>query len=173
MSDARLIQSFQFIRQKHADEFRQHGRVSTYLRRNTAVVDQFVKLIAKREGLSPQTALVAVGGYGRREMFPYSDIDILVLLPADHDTKTDEATGRFVTALWNLGMTVGSSVRTQSEMLAAAKEDITVATAFLEARFLAGDKTLFKDARRTRFFPQQDARNAPAPSALRRHTLRS
>ena len=148
MSDARLIQSFQFIRQKHADEFRQHGRVSTYLRRNTAVVDQFVKLIAKREGLSPQTALVAVGGYGRREMFPYSDIDILVLLPADHDTKTDEATGRFVTALWNLGMTVGSSVRTQSEMLAAAKEDITVATAFLEARFLAGDKTLFEQTYR-------------------------
>ncbi|MGN1209450.1 MAG: nucleotidyltransferase domain-containing protein, partial [Duodenibacillus sp.] len=149
MSDARLLQSFQFIRQKHADEFRQFGRVSAYLRRNTAVVDQFVKLIAQREGLSPRAALVAVGGYGRREMFPYSDIDILVLLPADHDDKTDDATGRFVTALWNLGMTVGSSVRTQAEMVAAAKEDITVATAFLEARFLAGDKALFEQTYRS------------------------
>ncbi|MDO4937162.1 MAG: [protein-PII] uridylyltransferase [Sutterellaceae bacterium] len=145
MTEQRLLESFQTIRQKIADDFLAHGRVSSYLKRNTATIDRFVVEMAARAGMPADHALVAVGGYGRGEMFPYSDIDLLVLLPDNHCEESDAKVGAFVTNLWSLGLTVGSVVRTKDEMLREAKADITVATAFLEARFLSGDEDLFHD----------------------------
>ncbi len=145
MTNERFLQSFQSIRQKIADDFMAHGRVSEYLKRNTATIDRFVLDIAQHVGLPDDHALVAVGGYGRVEMFPYSDIDLLVLVPDNHSEASDSIVSAFVTELWNLGLTVGSVVRTKEEMLHEAKADITVSTAFLEARFLFGSQTLFDE----------------------------
>ncbi len=149
--------TFQTLRQKYAEAFLQHGRARRYLARHTALLDRTVKGFAAAAGLPPECALVAVGGYGRCEMFPYSDIDILVLMPQEHNARTDERVERFVTDLWSLGLTVGSGVRTPSEMLAIAKEDITAATAFLEARLLTGDADLFESTYRA-FIKRLDAR---------------
>ena len=134
---------FHSERERLAANFLENGRVATYLRGHRALIDRAVKAIAQEAGVPESCALVAVGGYGRGEMFPYSDIDVLVLMPETHDTATDESVGRFVTNLWNLGLSVGSVVRTPSEMLSVAREDISVATAFLEARHLWGDRALF------------------------------
>ena len=131
-------------RQQLADRFTATGRVATYLKAHCALVDRFVRQCADATRLSPNCAVVAVGGYGRGEMFPYSDIDVLVLLPSDHAGPIDEAVERFVTQLWNLRLTVGSVVRTREEMLAGAHDDVSVATAFLEARFLFGNEPLFR-----------------------------
>lgn len=87
-------------------------------------------------------ALIAVGGYGRAELHPYSDIDILIL----HDsgfTDADEPIGRFVTALWDLGMDVGHSVRDVPRCIAEASSDVTVITNLLESRLLCGSQLLF------------------------------
>jgi [protein-PII] uridylyltransferase len=92
-------------------------------------------------------ALIAVGGYGRAELFPYSDIDILVLLPDDssQDSQADnEKVARFITQCWDSGLEIGSAVRTLAECISEAEQDITVRTSLLEARLICGSRSLFK-----------------------------
>jgi [protein-PII] uridylyltransferase len=86
-------------------------------------------------------ALVAVGGYGRGELFPYSDVDVLVLLP--HAAST-EGVADFITACWDTGLEIGSSVRTVEDCVAEAQADVTVQTAMLESRLIAGKRRLFE-----------------------------
>jgi [protein-PII] uridylyltransferase len=98
-------------------------------------------------------ALVAVGGYGRGELFPYSDVDVLVLLPATHGDAHDNdalrsTIGGFITACWDIGLEIGSSVRTVAECVAESERDVTVQTALLEARFLCGSRRVFDEFRR-------------------------
>lgn len=149
MSDTNNTQSFASLQKTVLDAFRSHGRVSVFLKTNTALTDRFVRQFALDAGIPEECALVAVGGYGRSEMFPHSDIDVLVLFPEGHGKECDEAVSRFVTALWDLGPTVGSVTRTPGEMIREAKADITVATAFLEARFLWGNRDLFESTYET------------------------
>jgi len=98
-------------------------------------------------------ALVAVGGFGRGELFPYSDVDVLVLLPAPHgdslhDNDALKSTiGGFITACWDIGLEIGSSVRTVAECVDEADRDVTVQTALLEARLLHGSRRLFDQLR--------------------------
>jgi len=87
-------------------------------------------------------ALIAVGGYGREELHPHSDIDILVLT-SDNFTEADEPIGKFVTALWDLGFDVGHSVRDVSRCVEEAGADVTVITNLLESRLLCGSAELF------------------------------
>ena len=102
--------------------------------------------------MPPGAALVAVGGYGRGELFPYSDIDVLVLLPDDdelhHNDALRSAIEGFITACWDIGLEIGSSVRTLSECVAEAERDVTVQTALLEARCLCGAGKLFQRFRK-------------------------
>jgi [protein-PII] uridylyltransferase len=97
-------------------------------------------------------ALVAVGGYGRGELAPYSDIDILVLLP-DSEAPTAESGNDLLTAriekligmAWDLGLEIGSSVRSVSQCIDEASNDITVLTSLLEARRIVGNSELFAE----------------------------
>ena len=113
-------------------------------------------------------ALVAVGGYGRGELFPYSDVDVLVLLPsgaAGDDEARGAATERFITACWDAGLEIGSSVRTVDECVAMALSDVTVQTALLESRFLCGSRRIFKP------FERATAKAMDAKAFLRAKTL--
>jgi [protein-PII] uridylyltransferase len=97
-------------------------------------------------GMPAGASLAAVGGYGRGELFPHSDVDVLVLLPADGTAGLERmrrATERFITDCWDAGLEIGSSVRTVDECVAMAQSDVTVQTALLEARFLDGDRKVF------------------------------
>ena len=88
-------------------------------------------------------ALAAVGGYGRQELNPFSDIDILLLVENKH-IQTAERIGKpFIRFLWDIGLEVGHSVRTLDDCIKQARADITVMTNLLEARYSAGDRTLF------------------------------
>jgi len=110
-------------------------------------VDATLAALWADAAMPPDVALLAVGGYGRGELFPYSDVDVLVLLPTTAAGAPDEATaaavGRFVTACWDVGLEIGSSVRTIAECLVEAARDVTVQTALLEARHLFGPRRLF------------------------------
>lgn len=86
-------------------------------------------------------ALLALGGYGRGELYPSSDIDVMLLTPSDGFFKEEIAS--FIAQLWDLGLNIAHSVRTIAECLSAAKEEPSVYTALLEGRFLAGDERLF------------------------------
>lgn len=91
---------------------------------------------------SPPLALIAVGGYGRAELHPHSDIDLLLLLDQEPDTATCEALEHFVQRLWDLGLPVGHSVRTVEQCREEAANDVTVMTNLLESRTVAGPERL-------------------------------
>ncbi|MBC3764895.1 [protein-PII] uridylyltransferase [Neptunicella marina] len=88
-------------------------------------------------------ALVAVGGYGRQQLQPYSDVDILLLSPKKLTSSSQEKLGQFITLLWDIGLDIGQSVRTIKECVKLAKDDITIATNLLESRVLSGDCDTF------------------------------
>ena len=89
--------------------------------------------------------LVAVGGYGRGELFPYSDIDVLILLPSAPDDALREKLEQLVQLFWDLGLEIGHSIRTIDECMTESEADITVQTSLLEARRITGSRQLFKD----------------------------
>jgi [protein-PII] uridylyltransferase len=91
-----------------------------------------------------EIALIAVGGYGRGELHPYSDIDILIVLAQEPDDNMRECLEKFITFLWDIKLEVGHSVRTLYDCEQEAKEDITVATNLMEARLLMGSEILFQ-----------------------------
>ena len=89
-------------------------------------------------------ALVAVGGYGRGELHPYSDVDLLILLAEGAESRHRGAIEAFVTLLWDIGLEIGQAVRTVAQCVEAAADDITTATNLLESRLLAGAPALFE-----------------------------
>jgi [protein-PII] uridylyltransferase len=89
-------------------------------------------------------SLIAVGGYGRRELHPQSDVDILILKKNDRFRQADDAISKFITQLWDLGLEIGSSVRSIKDCFREAKDDITIATNIMEARTLCGEDSLLE-----------------------------
>ncbi|MEO5734548.1 MAG: [protein-PII] uridylyltransferase [Rubrivivax sp.] len=123
-------------------------RAATRLVRSLARhVDQTMADLWADAGMPDNATLVAVGGYGRGELFPYSDIDVLVLLPASQAGTLEDslrsAIEAFVMACWDTGLEIGSAVRTADECLAESARDVTVQTALLEARRVCGGHRLF------------------------------
>lgn len=118
-------------------------------------------------------ALVAVGGYGRGELHPYSDIDVLVLVDEDALTVLREPLERFVLFLWDLGLEIGHSVRTVEECVQEATKDITVATNLMESRLLAGAERLHHAMREAtgpeRLWPSREFFEAKWQEQIERH----
>jgi [protein-PII] uridylyltransferase len=94
---------------------------------------------------APGLALIAVGGYGRSELLPHSDIDLLVLHAGETLGDQQNALENFFAFLWDIGLEVGSSVRTPEQCAGLAAEDITVITNLMESRHLVGDTHLYAD----------------------------
>jgi len=117
------------------------------LTRLARLVDELLADLWQRAGFPEAFALAAVGGYGRGELFPYSDVDVLVLLPdsvvADSEPELKSRLEAFIGSCWDVGLEIGSSVRTLSECVAEAGKDVTVQTSLLEARLLIGPVDLF------------------------------
>jgi [protein-PII] uridylyltransferase len=121
--------------------------VDILLRRHAGLVDELLTRAwtLHQALLNPKIniALVAVGGYGRGELYPYSDIDLLLLLERNtHDALRPFAEA-FLLFLWDMGLEVGHSTRSLKDCVAESKKDITVATNLMEARLLIGDMALF------------------------------
>jgi len=93
-------------------------------------------------------AIIAVGGYGRGELAPYSDIDVLFLLPYKRTPHTEQVVEYLLYLLWDLGLKIGQSTRSVEECLRQAKSDLTIRTGLLEARYLWGDQELFQELKR-------------------------
>ena len=92
-----------------------------------------------------ELSLVAVGGYGRKELHPQSDIDLLILSKKPVDKATSEKISLFLTTLWDLKFDVGHAVRTVKDTLVAGKEDIQTATNLMERRVICGNNTVFSE----------------------------
>lgn len=143
--------SYKAARAAHLDRFEPSGRVDALQRALARDADRALVEIWQCVGLPEDMALIAVGGYGRAELAPYSDVDILLLLPAPPDQVLTHRIEAFIGAAWDAGVEIGSSVRTVDECVAEAAADVTIQTALLEARRIHGDERLAAElARRSR-----------------------
>lgn len=112
-----------------------------------AVVSKLWHSTLGRYAKTPGLALLAVGGYGRSELHPGSDIDVLLLYDPSRIILPGELIEAFIAGMWDLGLVVGHSVRTIEESLQAAAQDLSIVTALLESRWIAGDHELLSTAR--------------------------
>jgi [protein-PII] uridylyltransferase len=127
------------------EHFEKSADTAYLLRSHSALVDNMLRDMWSQLSISEDIALIAVGGYGRGELFPYSDVDLLILLPNHLHNALDRSLEALVGIFWDIGLAVGHSVRSLSECLSEAEKDITVQTNLLESRFLTGNKKLYLD----------------------------
>jgi [protein-PII] uridylyltransferase len=117
------------------------------LHRLALLVDAQLVALRQATALPSDVAIVAVGGYGRSQLFPYSDVDVLLLVPGESSavcTELRPALERFVGACWDAGLEIGSSVCTVAECLTLASQDITAQTSMLDARLIDGSAACFQ-----------------------------
>ena len=134
------------------------------LQQLATLTDHTLQQLWQLNGLSQEPCqglcLVAVGGFGRGELYPYSDIDVLILLPNGCEAEDAALRPRleaFITSCWDAGLEIGSSVRTLAECLSESAKDVTIQTALLEARRITGSAALFERFE-INFNAQMDAR---------------
>jgi len=131
--------------------YQQDNDAEGLLRQRCADVDEILCQLWAGFSFPASIALAAVGGYGRGELYPASDIDLLILLPQAASASTEAKLERLVGCFWDIGLEIGHSVRTIPECLNEAANDITVQSALLEARLLTGSEKLFATFRRRLF----------------------
>ncbi|RPI61870.1 MAG: [protein-PII] uridylyltransferase, partial [Lysobacterales bacterium] len=148
--DVRAVKAFRdalkVANDQLGERFRRNETIETLVADRARVVDEVIlaSWLHFGEAVLESADLVAVGGYGRGELHPQSDIDLLILLESASN-KTDNAIGRFLTFLWDIGLEVGHSVRTLDDCEAQARGDVTVLTTLMETRLLHGRGKLFAE----------------------------
>ena len=131
-------------------KFENNADISSILKKRSETIDTLLQEMWDKTNIDKTfgVALVAVGGYGREEMHPASDVDLLILLSEEPDTKAQEQLSDFVTILWDLGLEIGHSVRTLDECVIEAEKDLTVITNLIESRYICGAQSLFDKLQR-------------------------
>ena len=125
--------------------FLKNHKAGYLLAAHSRLIDRYLRHVWQLLSMPDHIALVAVGGYGRGELYPKSDIDLLILLKADKpDEALQQKLHQLVSMLWDIGLEVGHSIRTVAQCLSESA-DITVQTNLLEARLLTGDARLFAE----------------------------
>lgn len=136
-------------------DFSQKPNTTRLFKQHCKLIDGLLAEVWTKTHINNKCCLIAVGGYGRRELYPYSDIDLLILIPElTVENTTDDASDIgiinksievLVGLLWDIGLNVGHSVRSLSECIDEAQKDITVQTNLIESRLLIGQAALYQD----------------------------
>src|SRR3989338_6671275 len=143
-SIAALRASLRNDRSALEQDFLQHGNPARLLEAHSRLIDKYLRRVWKQLAMPDRIALAAVGGYGRKRLYPKSDIDLLILLDAEPDDAMQQQLHQLIGVLWDIGLEVGHSTRTVAQCLSESS-DITVQTNLLEARLLYGNKELFSE----------------------------
>lgn len=144
------LQQFKLLLRQHNtmlhQKFDPQRSVSELLEERSDFIDQVLSCCCQYflGEYASQLSLCAVGGYGRRELFPHSDIDILVLINYEETASLREGLSRFFTFLWDIGLKPGHSVRTILECVNAAQNDQTIMTSLMEIRLINGSAILLE-----------------------------
>ncbi|MFH0933586.1 MAG: [protein-PII] uridylyltransferase, partial [Pseudomonadota bacterium] len=147
-SIAEIRDSLRTARQALQQAYLAKPNSARFLRAHAMLVDRHLRMVWQEQDMPAGLALVAVGGYGRAELFPKSDIDLLILLPQPPDEALQQRLQELVGNLWDIGLEVGHSVRTIGDCMAESS-DVTVQTNLLEARHITGSRALFREMRET------------------------
>ena len=138
------------VEQQLQEAFEQGQPIREVIHARSNFIDEALIFLWQHAGLDQtELSLFAVGGYGRREMLPYSDVDIMILSENDLNTEQEQIVSNFISSLWDVGnFKPGVSVRTIQTCFEQATSDLTVATALIEARLITGNSHLIKWPRR-------------------------
>jgi [protein-PII] uridylyltransferase len=139
-----LKEQFAAARKAAIATFVEHSRPDKLLSALAAATDQVVRGLWAHSNLPSTACLCAVGGYGRNEQFPHSDVDLLLLVASEPQGAELSAIEHFVGQCWDIGLPLGHSVRTIEQCLQEAANDITVQTTLLEMRYLIGSRPFFR-----------------------------
>ena len=134
--------SYQRKFQDLCDQFINKNNSLLFLKKHTEIVDNLLIKLWTDSNVSEKNTLIAVGGYGRNELFPYSDVDILVLT-SEKSIENNENISQFITKCWDIGLKIGHSVRNLVEVKEEFNADISTATNLLEARLIYGSSDLY------------------------------
>jgi [protein-PII] uridylyltransferase len=126
--------------------FAKNPNITQLFKQHCKLIDKLLSQLWSELHKNTSCCLIAVGGYGRGELYPHSDIDLLILVPehSEENTALSVEIERLIGLMWDIGLNVGHSVRSLSECITEAGKDITVQTNLLESRLLAGDKSLYE-----------------------------
>jgi [protein-PII] uridylyltransferase len=139
-----LRQQLAAQRQELREAYAKHPHPGLLLRGHAALIDRTIRAVWADSAVEG-AALVATGGYGRGELYPGSDVDLLVLLPGELASPERERVERFLRTLWDIGLDIGHSVRTVQGCVETAADDITIRTTLMEARYLGGSRKLYQE----------------------------
>ncbi|XXQ69437.1 [protein-PII] uridylyltransferase [Neisseriaceae bacterium B1] len=143
-------------RKQHAiAQFRQSWQPQTFFRQYTRALDEALSALADKFFSGSHWCLLAIGGYGRQEVYPHSDLDLAFITRDELSEEESEKVAQLVQTLWDMQLAPALKSGNLKELLATAREDLTAETAFLEARFLAGNRE-FADVAIAAFRQQMD-----------------
>lgn len=147
-----LLQRFHNQLARH---FRPDAEIDPLLKARSNFVDRLLSGCWRHflDNWHEQVSLIAVGGYGRRELHPFSDIDLLILIEEEAPPELASKIGQFIAFLWDIGLKPGHSVRTLQSCIEEATKDQTVLTNLLDSRFVIGRQALFENLK-TRLGPE-------------------
>ncbi len=154
--------------------FREGHDIRALVHMRAAVIDELLSAVWRLQPWpEPAPTLLAVGGYGRGELLPHSDIDILILTPQEPGTSYAEPVENFIRLLWDIGLNVGHSVRTLDECVDQAARDITIVTNLMESRVLVGStvahEALLAATGPDRMWPSREFLRAKWDEQIQRH----
>jgi [protein-PII] uridylyltransferase len=155
--------------------FRTGTAVSLLVPARAAVMDKLLRALWRWmfPGTNQDIALIAVGGYGRGELHPCSDIDFMILLDNGAEARHQGNIEKFLMLLWDMGLDIGHAVRTLDDCEREAAGEITIATNLMESRHLIGNETLFHEMRErtqpTRIWPSHEFFAAKYAEQKERH----
>jgi len=153
-----LKKIIQTVNEQQSEQFDKGNNIVHLVHDRCKIIDEILELCWNYYQINQyQVCLAAVGGYGRGELHPYSDVDILILhndeaLIEKKETENSDSLAQklqlFITLLWDIGLDLGQSVRTISECVNEAGNDITIISNLMESRFLTGNKELFNQLKK-------------------------
>ena len=143
---AEIRDSLRTARLALQQDYTSNARPLRHLHAHAKLVDEHLQQVWQMLSMPVDLSLVAVGGYGRGELYPKSDIDLLILLPRHPDTALQQRLQQLVGMLWDIGLEVGHSIRTVDDCMAESA-DVTVQTNLLEARLISGNPDLYREMR--------------------------
>ena len=145
LTPANVRKFFSELKEQELNNFSEHIDIDQLIAQRSNLYDQLLLTLWRKFQFDqqPNLSLIAVGGYGREEMFPLSDLDFLILSAEPLTTELEQQVAEFVQFLWDCHFEVGHSIRTLAQCIEEGKNDISIATNLLESRFLAGNQELF------------------------------
>ncbi|MBF0370515.1 MAG: [protein-PII] uridylyltransferase [Magnetococcales bacterium] len=151
-----LQEGWEKLRQFHLKGASGHRIVRGHTHLSDTLLQVLYQLISAPHSPGEKTlreafSLVATGGYGRKELAPYSDIDLLFLMPDTPSPEMNACVSKMLYFLWDLGLEVGQAVRSINDCVVLAEKELEIRTSLLESRFIAGNKKLFQVYRATLF----------------------